>query len=86
MIKLERKTGSVESRAGSGRKRVSTKSNDRYLKCLSLRNSHESASDLKVRFKTEFYVNLSTHSLQMKLAKCRLNAYHPKEKSLLKKK
>ena len=49
-LKLERETSSVQRRAGSRRKRVTTKSQDRYLKRMSLNNRHASAPDLKVQF------------------------------------
>ena len=56
---LERETGDVQKRAGSRRKRITIKSQDRYLKRVSLNNRHASASDLKVQFENDCAVSLS---------------------------
>ena len=50
MRKFERNTDNVQRRARSERKRVTTKSQDRYSKGMSLNNRHASALDLKVQF------------------------------------
>ena len=49
-LQLERETGDTQRRAGSGRKRVTTKSQDRYLKRMSFNNRRASVPDLKVQF------------------------------------
>ena len=41
-LKIESESGDVQRRAGSKRKRVTTKSQDRYLKRISLNNRHSS--------------------------------------------
>ena len=49
VLKLEREANDVQRRAGSGRKRVTTKSQDRYLKRMSLNSRHANAPSLKVQ-------------------------------------
>ena len=56
---LERETSDVERRAASDRKRVTTKSDNRYLKHMSLFSHHVSTFDLKVSVESECGVNLS---------------------------
>ena len=86
VLKLERETGDVQRRAGSRRKRVTIKSQDRYLKRMSLNNRHASAPDLKVQFENACGVNLSARTVQRRLVECGLLAYQPKKKPLLTKK
>ena len=64
VLKLERETGDVKGKAESRRKRVTTKSQDQYLKRMSVNNRHASAPDLKVQFENACSVSLSTRTVQ----------------------
>ena len=59
VLKLERESVDVKRRAGSGKRSVTTKSQDRYLKRMSLNNRRTSAPDLKVKFENACGVSLS---------------------------
>ena len=83
MLKLERKKGDVQRRTGSGRKRVTIKSQNRYLKRMSLNNPHACAPDLKLQFENAFRVSLSARTVQRRLLECGLIAYRLKKKPLL---
>lgn len=83
VLKLERETGDVQRRAGSGRKRVTTKCQDRYLKRMSIKNRHASAPDLKVQLENACGVSVSARTVQRRLVECGLLAYRPKKKPLL---
>ena len=80
VVKLERETSDVRKKAGSGQKRIITKSDALYLKSF-LHNHHASAPNLKVRFE-EKCVNLSAQIIQRHLTKCSLHTYRPKEKAI----
>ena len=84
MINLKCETVDVEKRDRSGRKRVTTKSDNRYLKHVSIHNHYASASDLKVRYEKECCVSLS--AVQRYHVDCNLHAYHPKKKAITYKK
>ena len=86
VLKLELETGDVQRRAGSRRKRVTTKSQDRYLKRMSLNNHHGSAPDIKVQFENTCCVSSSSRVAQRRFVECGLLAYRPKKKPLLTKK
>ena len=85
MLKLERETGDVQRRAGLGRKRVTTKSQNQYLKRMSLNNRHVSAPDLKIQFENTCSVSLRAQTVQRLLVKCGLLTYRPKKSHYLQK-
>ena len=81
MLKLKGETGDVQRR-----KRVTTKSQDQYLKWMSLNNNHASAPDLNVQFENACGFNLRARIVQRWLVESGLLTYRPKKKPLLTKK
>lgn len=77
VFKQKHETGDVRIKALSSRKRVTTRSENRYLKFMYLRNRHTRSPVLNVESENVFGVNLSALSEQAWFMQYGLHAYCP---------
>lgn len=72
-----RETGLMVRRAGSGRRRKTSRQEDRFMVMSALRNRHQTAVDIKKIAQNQLNVRISEWTVRRRLQESNLRAYRP---------
>lgn len=82
-IKRFKETGSYENRPKSGRKRITTERDDRFLTRLSLKNRMKSSKDLSAELNERQGISVSARTVRRRLVQANLHGRKARRKPLL---
>ncbi|KAI4455463.1 transposable element-related [Holotrichia oblita] len=82
-IKRFQETGSYENRKKSGRKRKTTRRDDRFLTRLSLKNRMKSSKDLAAELNEQQGISISARTVRRRLVQANLHGRKARRKPLL---